>query len=532
MQAPPTSPSRRRRSKLLGAALPALLVAAALAAACGDSDSSASKRDRPERADRVSAAQAADAPNVIFVYTDDQDLDSFKPRFMPRTFRTIADAGTRFENFVVATPLCCPSRATYVSGGYPHNDGVFSNRRGYSNLQQKFSTLQVWMKLAGYRTAWIGKYLQGYESGVEDPLQAPPGIEDWHATFAPRYYDYPMAVNGREVEYGSRSRDYYTTVVTEIATRLIGRQSERKRPLFMTLNHLAPHTGSGGRGRCEDVVPPAPRDEDLFRREPLPRGPSFNERDVSDKPPFVGERLSREKIERLELAHGCRLAALRGVDRSNAAIVQALKRGGELRNSVVIFTSDNGILQGEHRESGKNIPYEEGIRQPLAILAGREALGGAQAPLVDGLTANVDLAPTILDLAGAKPCIGPGECRELDGRSLVPSLRGRRGLPADREILIEGGKGGGDCLYAGIRTPGLSYLEHARERADGSCEREWAIELYDLDGELTGNPDPLQLENLASPAVPESRDPRVIAVRERLDRRLAALRRCAGADCR
>ncbi|MBA2523043.1 MAG: sulfatase-like hydrolase/transferase, partial [Solirubrobacterales bacterium] len=194
-----------------GIALIALLFA--FAACGGGSESSqAAKRHDDPRPERVSAADAADKPNVIFIYTDDQNLADFKARYMPQTFKLLTGPGTQFSDFIVATPLCCPSRATYITGDYPHNDGVFSNPSGYSHLTDKFNTLQVWMHNAGYRTAWVGKYLQGYEEGVPDPFKAAPGNDDWHATFDPVYYDYDIADNGAAVHHGSKPRDYYTNV--------------------------------------------------------------------------------------------------------------------------------------------------------------------------------------------------------------------------------------------------------------------------------------------------------------------------------
>jgi len=521
--------------RTLSIVLALVALCAAFVVACGkDSGSDAAgKRDDP-RPERVSAAAAAGKPNVIFIYTDDQNLAEFEPRYMPRTFELLADPGTVFSDFVVATPLCCPSRASYLTGDYPHNSGVFSNRRGYSELKGKFNVLPVWMRNAGYRTAWVGKYLQGYEAAVDDPFEAAPGIDDWHATFDPLYYDFEIADNGERVQVGNRSRDYYTNVITREATDVIDRQLQRRRPLYMTVNNLAPHHGGGDAGRCTNVVPPAPRDEDLYASAKIPRTAGFDERDVSDKPEVVArDPLTAEKIERLDLAYGCRLASLRGVDRSIASIHEAVERAGELPDTVFIFSSDNGILQGQHRIGGKNIPYGEGVQQPLVMLAGKRALGGRAVSSVDQLTANVDLAPTILELAGAEPCARPGNCRELDGQSLVPLLLGRQGSGIDegREVLVEGGKAGGDCLYAGIRTRGLNYIQHAEEAPDGTCDRNVATELYDLDGELTGNPDPLELDNLASPAVAAGSDPGVRAEISRLSRRLERLRACSGATC-
>ena len=521
-------------------ALAVVGLCAALVIACGGGSegskgSGGKKRDNP-RPERVSAADAAGKPNVIFIYTDDQNVYDFKPRFMPKTFKLLADAGTNFSDFIVATPLCCPSRATYISGGYPHNDGVFSNPSGYRNLKGKFNTLPVWMHNAGYRTAWVGKYLQGYEQFVDDPFSAAPGIDEWHATFEPRYYDYDIADNGKKVHKGTRSRDYYTTVVNKLAAEQVTEAAKGKRPLYMTLNNLGPHHGFGKGGRCTNIVPPAPRDVNLFRNAKVPRTPNFDEADVSDKPKVVVPfpPLKQGRIAKFDLTAGCRQASLASVDRGIASIYKAVKKTGELDNTVFLFTSDNGIVQGQHRIGGKNVPYEEALEQPLVILAGKQALGGRQVSEVSELTANVDFAPTILELGDAKPCARPGNCRKLDGASLLPLLRGERAKPFtdQRDILVEGGKGGTDCAYAGIRNPHLNFTLHAKPTSGGGCDREAGQELYDLDGSLTGNADPFELDNLLSPVTPGHDSPRVLAETDRLRDRLAQLQDCSGRDCR
>ncbi len=512
------------------------LVAAAIVACGSSSGGDGGKREDP-RPERVSPAQAAKHPNVIFIYTDDQNVYDFKRKFMPRTFRLLRDPGTNFSDFIVATPLCCPSRATYMSGDYPHNDGVFSNPSGYRNLTGKFNTLPVWMHNAGYRTAWIGKYLQGYDQYVDHPFRQPaPGIDDWHATFEPRYYDYDIAEGGEKVHKGTRSRDYYTTVVTKIATDLVADAAKGRRPLFLTLNNLAPHHGFGKGGRCKDTVPPAPRDVGRGKHGKVPRTPNFDEADTSDKPREVVPYppLKRSRIEKLDLVAGCRQASLAAVDRGIAAIYRAVKKAGELNDTVFMFTSDNGIEQGQHRIGGKNVPYEEGLLQPLVIRGGKRALGGRQVGDVGELTANIDLAPTILELGGAKPCARPGNCRTLDGASLLPLIRGRQPrtpFGPDREVLVEGGKGGTDCGYAGIRAPGLMFMTHDKLSGGGDCARNVAEELYDLDGSLTGNPDPYELDNLLSPVTPGHDDPKVKAEAKRLRARLGELQDCSGRSC-
>ncbi len=490
------------------------------------------------RSSRSPPAAAADKPNVIFIYTDDQNVYDFKRKYMPETFKLLRREGTNFSDFVVATPLCCPSRATYITGGYPHNDGVFSNPSGYRNLENKRNTLQVWMRNAGYRTAWVGKYLQGYDQYAEDEFaKAPPGIDIWNPTFEPRYYDYDIGLNGKRVHKGERSRDYYTTVVNDLATDVIRKQAKEKRPLFMTLNNLGPHHGYGKGGRCTNLVPPAPQDIGLFKNGKVPRTPNFDEADTSDKPEVVVPfpPLKQSRIAKLDLTAGCRQASLASVDRGVADIYRTLKRTGELDNTVIFFTSDNGIEQGQHRIGGKNVPYEEALLQPLVVLGGKKALGGEQVPDVPELTSNIDLAPTILELGDAEPCGKPGECRDLDGSSLLPLMLGEKAqtpFGPDRDILVEGGKGGTDCLYSGIRTADVNFTLHAKLTSGGECIRDAGEELYDLTGELTGNADPYELDNLLSEVTPGHDDPAVTAEVKRLRARLSELQECSGASCR
>jgi len=528
------------RRLLAAIALTLALLAAALGA-CG----SGGEETEPERKNAgeprptpPAARKVADLPNVIFIYTDDQVLSDFTPETMPKTHELLVDRGTTFSDFVVATPLCCPSRATYLTGDYPHGTGVFSNRGGYRLLNDKFNTLPVWMHNAGYRTAWIGKYLQGYDMYKENPYDTPaPGVDIWHATFEPRYYSYGIADDNNRVHKATKPNDYFTSVVNDFAVETIREEAKNKRPLYMTVNNLAPHTGSGRGGRCSDLVVPGPRDEALFKGAQVPRNASFNEADVSDKPDFIPTRpLTRERTRQIDLAYGCRLASLRAVDRGIEDIYDAVRKTGELDNTVFFFTSDNGILQGQHRLGGKNVPYEEGIHMPLVTLAGSKVFDGRAESRVTELTANVDLAPTILEIGKAEPCARPGNCRQLDGRSLVPLMEGtddpeKFGFGPDREVLIEGGKTRSDCFYAGVRTPRLVYMEYAEQTGSG-CIRDAQTELYDLTGSLTGTADPGQLQNLTSPQVEGSGDTTVIKAAQRLKRRLEALRGCEGKTCR
>lgn len=471
------------------------------------------------------ALASQERPNIVFIYTDDQELASFTDRYMPRTRRLLGGRGTEFEQFVVSTPLCCPSRVSYLTGQYPHNNGVFSNRGGYANLIDKRSTLASWLGRAGYRTAWIGRWLHGYQD-VADVSEPAPGWDQWYASLSGRYYDYSLGINGRKVHFGNSPRDYGTHVLTSKAVGVVERHAPRPRPLFMTVEYPAPHRGAGAAGRCAGAAVPAPRDRRRFEEEPLPQPPSFNEQDVDDKPQGLRRAsLGDDAVRALQRLHGCRLASLLAVDRGVEEIYEAIEKAGDRRKTVFIFTSDNGYLLGEHRREGKGIAYEEAIRAPLVVRAPKRYLGGAQVSSSEALVANVDLAPTILDLAGGvRPCRGGGrDCRRLDGRSLVPLLRGRSPSWAPtRTILLEAGKGGEPCLFRGVRTPVDVYIEQVRSTADGAgCEPAGEPEYYDLVR------DPFELDNrvVVDPGPAAAR-------RAELAWRLAQLRDCSGASCR
>lgn len=482
--------------------------------------------------DRPRAADVSGRPNVIVITTDDQDLASLSPRTMPNVMRLLGDRGTTFTNYVASGPLCCPARAVFLTGQYGHNNGVTWNNPGYADLRDKGNTLPVWLRLSGYRTAHVGRYLNRYDRAVPDPNAVAPGWHEWHTAIEPRsWFNYTLRVNGRAVRFGSRPQDHLTRVLNREAVRLVRRHVPRRRPLFLSLDHLAPHGSRSRDPRCFATALPDPRDRDLFTDEPLPTPPSFDESDVSDKPSFVSGRpeLTSERIAETTRKHGCRLASLRAVDRGVRQLHRAVREERELRNTVIVFTSDNGWFQGEHRiPEGKALPYEENVHVPLMVRAPPGVIGSARVPRAVGEpVANIDLAPTILDLTGARPCRSDSRCRVLDGRSFVELLRGQpASWPSDRGILLEmevpsqRAAAFTPCDYEGVRTGGHVYLEHhsAVGPEKGRCEPIEETELYDLLN------DPYQLNNL-SPADPSS-------TAGHLERRLAArvetLRDCAG----
>jgi arylsulfatase A-like enzyme len=474
----------------------------------------------PAHHNQLSALAApADRPNIIFILTDDLDARSIEA--MPKLKAMLIDRGVTFANFFVSYALCCPSRASILRGQYAHNTGVLGNRppaggfETFHDLGREASTVATWLKAAGYRTGYFGKYLNGYPLSVE-PTYVPPGWDEWNSPVtnsAYRMFNYRMNENGKIVSYGSRPEDYITDVLARKTADFIRRGGQ---PFFIHLATYAPH----------GPATPAPRHADLFAGARAPRGPSFNEADVGDKPRWLQNRpqLLPRQIARLDVLYRRRLQSLQAVDDLIASIVDTLRATGELQRTYVFFSSDNGFHLGEHRlPAGKNTAYEEDIHVPLIVIGP----GVPAARSVEHLAVNVDLAPTWAELAGAA---APSF---VDGRSLLPLLESPP-PPADRwrqSFLVEHfteQRRAGDIdaeppdepavppqiaaravpTLAALRTRTYVYVEYA------TGDRE----LYDLVR------DPFELQNISDTA---SR-----SVLADLAARLAALRRCGGGACR
>jgi N-acetylglucosamine-6-sulfatase len=444
-------------------------------------------------------------PNVMVLMTDDQTLESM--RVMPGVRRTLADRGTTFTRSFVSFALCCPSRATFLTGQYAHNHGVLGNRPptgGYGRLDRR-ETLPVWLQRAGYRTMHVGKFLNRYGMYL-GPYHVPPGWDDWHGSVDPFTYEYygtMLNENGTLRTYGS---DYSTDLYAGRAAELIGRAARGDRPFFLSVGFLAPH--DGGPRELDDpaglaTAVPAPRHRDQFVAEPLPPSvrASFDEADMSDKPAYLREfpSIGQQQAEAIEENYRQRLESLLAVDEAVVAIANALRAVGELDNTLIIFTSDNGFFHGEHRmPNDKMLVYEPSIRVPL-IMRGPGVPEGAERRQ---LVTNADLAPTILEVADASAT------KPQDGSSLLPLLADPR-LEWGRDLLIEGAEGFTVRGFAAIRTYRYVYAEYT------TGERE----LYDLER------DPHQLQSLHD-------DPGYAPVRADLARRLQALRVCEGEGCR
>jgi arylsulfatase A-like enzyme len=446
--------------------------------------------------------RADDRPNVIVIMTDDQTVESL--RVMPNVQRFLIKPGTTFVNSFVNFPLCCPSRATFLTGQYSHNHNVVGNNfaNGLGHLDQS-NTLPLWLSKAGYSTIFIGKYLNEY--GKFEPRAIPPGWSEWYAAVRLAYFGHIMNRNGKIVPYGTDVASYQSDVYTNTARDVIRRYAHGPKPFFLWLSYFAPHQGGppepGDPSGLKSAVP-APRHHSAFAREPLPRTPSFDEEDVSDKPAFVRRRprFNESAIKNLETSYRRTLESLLAVDDGVGEVIAELRAAGILKRTLIVFTSDNGLLQGQHRFiNAKEQVYEQSIRVPL-IMRGPGVPHGVR---LEQPVVNADLAPTIIDAADAEPGRMP------DGRSLLP-LFADVGLQWGRDILLERGPGTTilDRLYTAIHTPRFVYTEYS------TGERE----LYDL---LS---DPDELLNRAG-------DPALAPIEAELARRLATLRNCVGLEC-
>jgi len=455
-------------------------------------------------------------PNIVFVLTDDLSTDLLP--YMPNV-RRLAARGTSFSNYFVTDSLCCPSRASILTGMYPHDTGIFRNTGpdggfiAFHDFGLEQETYATNLQGVGYRTALMGKYLNQYaperiRTTLGGPY-VPPGWTDW--TVAGNGYQgfgYRLARTVRVVRHGFSARDYLTNVLARQGLGFMRESVAEGSPFMLNVWTFAPHS----------PAIPAPRDAGRFPTLTAPRDPSFDEADMSDKPAWLaGHRaLTDAEQVRIDEAFRDRVRAVQAVDRMIGRLQRRLRALGVARNTYIVFSSDNGFHLGQHRLTpGKLTAYDADVRVPL-IVTGPGVPAGRT---VDAMTENTDLCPTFAELAGAP---APPNA---DGHSLVPLLRGDSGSAASGAaadwrdaVLIEhhgnvGAFGDPDAPPAGsgnppsyeaLRSHDSLYVEYA----DG--ERE----LYDLAS------DPFELHNLADEVPPER-----IA---RLSGQLAAMANCHG----
>jgi N-acetylglucosamine-6-sulfatase len=453
-------------------------------------------------------------PNIVFVLTDDLSMDLL--RFMPHV-QAMERQGMTFKDYFVSDSLCCPSRASLFTGNFPHNTDVLGNsgpRGGFQTFYDRGEerhTFAVTLRRAGYRTAMMGKYLNGYmqsraqvAAGAKTTVSAtyvPPGWNEWDvAGWGYPEFNYSLNQNGTLHAYGDQPSDYLTDVLAQKGAAFIDHEAQSGKPFFLELATFAPHA----------PYTPAPRNVFDFPDLKAPRPPNFGV--VPTHPPrwLRGRRrLTRAEVAHIDSVFRLRAQAVEAVDELIGQLEAALRSNGISRQTYVFFSSDNGLHTGEYRLlPGKLTAFDTDIHVPL-VVTGPAVPAGAT---TSAITENIDLAKTFSAIGGT----------ELagDGQSLLPLLEGQKPYYWRNAILVEhrGPRlsaadpdfqqpGSGTPLsYEAIRTHNFLYVEYA----DG--EREF----YDL------RTDPFELHNVAYRL---SR--RQLAL---LHRELRALSNCRGAQ--
>ena len=510
---------------------------------------------------RTVAAAKDGRPNILVVMTDDMATADLAQ--LPNVKRLLAAKGTTFTNAVDTFPLCCPSRATFITGQYAHNHGVIGNfwPHGWYGMKDRRNILPAWMHKAGYRTALIGKWLNGY--GARDAHgEIPAGFTTWRGLLdvsAYDYYNFIMNADGKLRSWGDRdfaeklvrfgkiqtlpnptgiggilgkltevfgpapytywgaekARDYSPDVTGAMTEQLVAAERSSKQPFFIWWSPAAPHREDVATTLMKRPGPdprPAPRYAERVKKLRLPKGPNFNEADFSDKPTNMRESapvLSDADIAQLELDYQGRIGSLLAVDDHVGKLVKTLTATDQLKNTTIVFLSDNGWLQGQHRIPGdKFLPYEDSVKIPLVI----RGPGVPAGKTIAGQVSNIDFAPTLVDLANG------AAGRTMDGTSLLPVAQGRKRAGGVVELeapapLFENRNvpaNQWDRPYKGVRTDRYTYVVYT-ETGDE--------ELYDR------KTDPAQLNSVAA-------DPAYAALKAQLVQKMNKLDTCAGKSCR
>jgi N-acetylglucosamine-6-sulfatase len=493
------------------------------------------------------ASGATTGANVVFILTD--DMTSSELAGMPNVQSLIGAQGTTFNEAYASFPLCCPSRATMLSGQYMHNHGVRGNfppnGSWFKFRSHESSDLPVWLHDDGYYNVHIGKYMNGY-SLVNGTLPVPQGWNEWYGKVSEDalYFDYNLiektSYTGtpRITFYGDQPTDYQTDVFGDRAVDFVKDSALSHEPFWLNLWFNSPH----------GPFDPAPRDLYRLAGTPLPRLPGFNEKDIRDKPKWLRRQIKRplrkRQINVIDDERRRQQEQLISVDQAVGELIQELDDKGILDDTYVIFASDNGFFRGEHRiASGKYLPYDPSARVPLLIRGPGIPKGGVSNELVW----NGDIAQTIDQIASGS------ENASADGRSLL-TFAENPALRSTRPILLEGDTGPGgtgaesahssaavaraarvhvagrrgvknldqepDAIKSGANTDTApAYRSIRTDRYEYTVYANGQTELYDM------RRDPAQLRNLAT-------DPRFRYVRKWLFDHLAPLSTCAGASCR
>lgn len=435
------------------------MAALALAAAFGCAPSVASSPASP----------SPPRPNIVLVLTDDLSMNLVQ--FLPQVLQLQRD-GTSFSQYTVTDSLCCPSRASIFTGRYPHNTGVFTNHapdggfRTFRTRGNENATVATALQRVGYRTAMMGKYLNGYrpEADVDGSgTYVPPGWDEWDvAGDGYPEFDYVLNENHELRPYGSAPADYLTDVLAAKAEAFVTSSAAARTPFFLEVATFAPHA----------PYRPAPRDKDAFPGLTAPRGPAFDTV-PTDAPAWLASRaaLTPDETNRIDEVFRKRAQAVQAIDQLIGSVRAAVERAGAAQDTIIMFSSDNGYHLGEHRlNPGKMTAFDTDVVVPL-VVAGPRVRAGA---IVAVPAQNVDLLPTFEDLAGA------GVQADVDGHSLLPLLTGEPDGGWRTASLIEHHgpdtdttdpdappkDSGNPPTYEALRTATVTYVEYA----DGSRE--------------------------------------------------------------
>jgi len=349
------------------------------------------------------SAPAATRPNVIFILMDDMRWDCLSctghPFIKTPNIDRIAHEGAMFKNYFVTLPLCSPSRATLLTGQYAHRNGVVDNVTDHAALSHQLQTFPRLLQ-PGYETAFIGKWHMGLDPSPR------PGFDKWISFKGQGVYLNPtLNIDGKN----EKTSGYVTDLLSDYAVDFIKQKHEK--PFAFCLWHKAVHQPDT----------PAERHKNLYSGEdPFPKSPNMHD-DLSDKPVLTRKLATTSPAGHPD--HGVpekqifgQLRCIQAVDDGVGRIFKALEETGQLDNTVIIFSSDNGYFWGEHNLGDKRAAYEESIRDPLLVRYPRLIKPGL---IVEKMALNIDIAPTILDLAGVEIPTS------MQGKSLLPLFEGK-----------------------------------------------------------------------------------------------------------
>ncbi len=432
-------------------------------------------------------------PNIILVFLDDADKASVES--LPNISSLIAGQGMTFERFYATQSLCCPSRASLLTGQYVHNHRVDNTNDGYEIFRARGHERRIVgreLRKAGYATGLFGKYMNGYGGSPSADRHVPPHWTRWFGALKPArmYYDYEINRNGKVLHFGNKRNDYKTFVLAKAANSWISKRAGGK-PFFAYVAMTAPHGPL--------VKTPGHTTEYADTRSPSVTKTSFNEADVSDKPRYIRKRgsLSPREQKRIDQRYRKRMRSMLAVDDFVGDLVEKLSDAGELDETYIFVSSDNGYMQGEHRLGQKKLfPYEESVNLPLLV----RGPGIAPGTTSSALASMVDLFATFADIAGG--------AEQRDGRSLRPLFEGTATNWRQQLLIEQMGSGYEVPRFMGVVTNQHKYVRYSTREE----------ELYDLLA------DPSETTSLHATAPPALLD----ALKSKLD----ALRKCKGASCR